>query len=94
MQFMKITTYAWKSEMIPCGKYCAPLTIELIGSSTRIWGLCIRFFEQAKLQDKITFIYNPYYDLLAPLIGHPEDSKKFLLSQLVNGSLDETYKKL
>lgn len=79
--------------MIPTGKYYAPIAIEVIGSASRIWGLCIRFFEQANIQEKCTFIYNPYYDLLAPLIRQsPAERKKFLLTQLVEGSVGKTYK--
>ena len=44
LQFFNVITYANKIEMIPSGKYFAPITIELVGSSSRIWGLCIRFF--------------------------------------------------
>lgn len=93
MQFMTVITYATKIEMIPTGKYYAPITMEVVGSGSRIWGLCIRFFEQANIQERCTFIYNPYYDLLAPLISQsPAERKKFLLTQLVEGSVSKTYK--
>ena len=45
------------------------------------------------MQEKPTFIYNPYYDLLSPVIKlSPGERKKFLITQLVKGSVSETYK--
>ena len=46
--------------MIEYGKYFSVVSAELVGSSSRIWALVIRFYDLAYLQYSICVIMNPY----------------------------------
>lgn len=77
------------------GKYKTPVIAELIGTKTRIWGISIRYYEQFNTREVSTFILNPYYELLAPIIKlNPSERKKILIDQLLSGSVSATYTKL
>ena len=43
-QFFNVITYAKKIEMVASGKYKVPLSAELIGSPSRIWGIVVKLF--------------------------------------------------
>lgn len=49
--------------MTNAGRYFVPVSAELIGSTSRIWGIVFRFYLQAGIQEETTFIYNPYHEL-------------------------------
>ena len=62
--YFGVKIYATKTEMILKGKYKTPLCAMLIGSNERIWGIVIKIYEIAQINELNTFIISPYYDLM------------------------------
>ena len=60
-QYLNVISYAKKVEMERAGKYVVPVSAEIVGSTQRIWGIVIKFFQQAMVQEEVTFIFNPYF---------------------------------
>jgi hypothetical protein len=46
-----VITYAKKIEMTKFGKYFTPVIAEIVGSKTRVWGLCIRVYEISAVKE-------------------------------------------
>ena len=78
--------------MILKGKYKTPLFAMLVGSSERVWGIVIKIYEIAQINELNTFIINPYYDLMRFATKmDPIECKEVLVRNLKGGTVRDTY---